>query len=141
MKNAPVEVEVILLTLVDAWCITFLEAEEDPAFIGSSERFWVRSHHKHPEKKVLNPLLSANYPEAPYDITILDKRSFPEWFERMRAISSPLKAQQLKGVNIAKLHPACDLKRSITKRMEISMPRLKETVYFIVNPMAGNGEG
>lgn len=88
----------------------------------------------------------VDYPEAPYDITILDKRTFPEWFERMRAISSPLKAQQLKGhrlcLNIAKLHPACDLngKRSITKRMEISMPHLKETVYFIVNPMAGNGE-
>lgn len=128
LKNAPVEVEVILLTPVDAWCITFLEAEEDAAFIGSSERFWVRRHHKHPDKKVLNPLLGANrmtnivsqlfelygvnmpikkvilsrngyvdYPEAPYDITLLDKRTFPEWFERMRAISSPLKAQQLKG--------------------------------------------
>ncbi|MFJ8068143.1 NERD domain-containing protein [Peribacillus sp. NPDC096447] len=128
LKNAPVEVEVILLTPVDAWCITFLEAEEDAAFIGSSDRFWVRRHHNHPDKKVLNPLLGANrmtnivsqlfelyevnmpikkvilsrngyvdYPEAPYDITILDKRNFPEWFERMRAISSPLKAQQLKG--------------------------------------------
>jgi hypothetical protein len=128
LKNAPVEVEVILLTPVDAWCITFLEAEEDAAFIGSSERFWVRRHYKHPDKKVLNPLLGANrmtnivsqlfelygvnmpikkvilsrngyvdYPEAPYDITILDKRTFPGWFERMRAISSPLKAQQLKG--------------------------------------------
>ena len=128
LKNAPVEVEVILLTPVDAWCITFLEAEEDAAFIGSSDRFWVRRHHKHSDKKVLNPLLGANrmtnivsqlfelyevnmpikkvilsrngyvdYPEAPYDITVLDKRTFPEWFERMRAISSPLKAQQLKG--------------------------------------------
>lgn len=128
LKNAPVEVEVILLTPIEAWCITFLEAEEDAAFIGSSDRFWVRRHHKHPDKKVLNPLLGANrmtnivtqlfelyevnmpikkvilsrngyvdYPQAPYDITILDKRTFAEWFEKMRAISSPLKAQQLKG--------------------------------------------
>lgn len=128
LKNAPVEVDVILLTPVDAWCITFLEAEENAAFIGSGDRFWVRMHHKHPDKKVLNPMLGANrmanivsrvfelyevnvpikkvilsrngyvdYPEAPNDITILDKRTFPEWFERMRAISSPLKAHQLKG--------------------------------------------
>ncbi|MCM3673609.1 hypothetical protein M3699_06865 [Peribacillus simplex] len=60
LKNAPVEVEVILLTPVDAWCITFQEAEEDAAFIGSSGRFCVRRHHEHPDKKVLNPLLGAN---------------------------------------------------------------------------------
>ncbi|WP_285765722.1 NERD domain-containing protein [Peribacillus sp. SI8-4] len=128
LKNAPVEVDVIILTPMDAWCITFLEAEEDAAFIGSSDRFWIRRHHKQPDKKVLNPLLSANrmgnivsqlfslyevnipikkvilsrngyidFPEIPFDMTILDKRSFPEWFERMRATSSPIKAQQLKA--------------------------------------------
>lgn len=128
LKNAPIEVDVILLTPVDAWCITFLEAEEDAAFIGSSDRFWLRRHHKYPDKKVLNPFLAVNrmgsivsqlfelyevnlpikkvilsrngyvdYPETPYDIDLLDKRSFPDWFDRMRSISSPLKAQQLKG--------------------------------------------
>ena len=128
LKNAPIEVDVILLTPVDVWCITFIEAEEDAAFIGSSDRFWLRRHHKYPDKKVLNPFLAANrmgsivsqifelyevslpikkvvlsrngyvdYPETPYDIDVLDKRTFPEWFDRMRSISSPLKAQQLKG--------------------------------------------
>ncbi|AOH56152.1 hypothetical protein ABE28_017450 [Peribacillus muralis] len=128
LKNAPIEVDVILLTPMEAWCITFLEAEEDAAFSGSSDRFWIRRHHKQPDKKVLNPLLSANrmgnivsqlfslyevnvpikkvilsrngyvdFPEAPYDMTILDKRTFPEWFERMRATQSPIKAQQLKA--------------------------------------------
>ncbi|MEC1396271.1 diacylglycerol/lipid kinase family protein [Peribacillus simplex] len=45
-------------------------------------------------------------------------------------------------MNIAKLHPACDLngKPNITKQKEMSMPHLNETVYFIVNPMAGNEE-
>ncbi|MDQ0882697.1 hypothetical protein [Peribacillus sp. V2I11] len=60
LKNAPVEVEVILFTPVDTWCITCQEAEEDAAFIGSSGRFCVRRHHEHPDKKVLNPLLGAN---------------------------------------------------------------------------------
>ena len=48
LKNAPVEVDVIVISPMDAWCITFLEAEEDAAFIGSSEKFWLRRHHKHP---------------------------------------------------------------------------------------------
>ncbi|MDQ0882698.1 diacylglycerol kinase family protein [Peribacillus sp. V2I11] len=45
-------------------------------------------------------------------------------------------------MNIAKLHPACGLngKPNITKQKEMSMPHLNETVYFIVNPMAGNEE-
>ena len=60
LKNAPVEVDVIVISPMDAWCITFLEAEEDAAFIGSSEKFWVRRHHKYPDKKVLNPFLSVN---------------------------------------------------------------------------------
>jgi hypothetical protein len=128
LKKAPVEVDVIVLTPTDAWCITFLEAEEDAAFVGSSERFWLRRHHKHLDKKVLNPFLAVNrmekivsqlfdlyevtlpikkvvltrngyidYPLAPYDIELLDKRSFPSWFEKIRKVSAPLKHQQLKG--------------------------------------------
>lgn len=128
LKNAPVEVDVIVLSPMDAWCITFLEAEEDAAFVGSSEKFWLRKHHKFPDKKVLNPLLSVNrmgrivsqlfdlyevtlpikkviisrngyvdYPLVPYDIELLDKRSFPSWFEKMRRVSVPFKHQQLKA--------------------------------------------
>lgn len=128
LKNAPVEVDVILISPMEAWCITFLEAEEDAVFIGSGEKFWVRRHHKNPAKKVLNPFLAVNrmgsivkqlfdlydvslpikkvvlsrngyidYPRAQYDIELLDKRKFPEWFEKMRKVSTPLKHQQLKG--------------------------------------------
>ncbi|RFU66267.1 NERD domain-containing protein [Peribacillus glennii] len=128
LKNAPVEVEVILLSPTDAWCLTFLEAEEDAVFAGSSERFWLKRHHQHKEKKVLNPMLAVDrmekiakqlfslydvslpikkailsrngyidHPLAPYDVTLLDKRTFPEWFQKMRGLSSPLKHQQLKA--------------------------------------------
>lgn len=38
-----------------------------------------------------------NFPAAPHDIHILDKKSFPEWFQSMRKSSAPLKHQQLKG--------------------------------------------
>lgn len=128
LKNAPVEVEIILLSPTDAWCITFVEAEEDAAFIGSSERFWVKRHHQQGDKKILNPLLGLNrmekivaqlfslydvtlpikkaiisrngyidYPLAPFDVMLLDKRTFPEWFQSMRELSTPLKHQQLKA--------------------------------------------
>lgn len=128
LKNAPVEVDIIVISPTDAWCITFLEAEEDAAFAGSSEKFWLRRHHKYPNKKVLNPMISANrmenivsqlfqlyevtlpikkvvlsrngyidYPLAPYGTEIIDKRSFPDWFEKIRKGSAPLKHQQLKG--------------------------------------------
>ncbi|MBM7692942.1 hypothetical protein JOC77_002373 [Peribacillus deserti] len=60
VKNAPIELEVILISPIETWCITILEGEEDAAFIGSKERFWLKRHHVHGDKKVLNPLLSAN---------------------------------------------------------------------------------
>ncbi|RFU68723.1 NERD domain-containing protein [Peribacillus saganii] len=128
LKNAPVEVEVILLSPTDAWCITFMEAEDDAVFLGDKEKFWIKRHHKRPDKKVLSPLLSVNrtekivkqifalydvqlpikkaiisrngyidYPLVPYDISLLDKRKFSDWFQRMRTLSSPLKHQQLKA--------------------------------------------
>jgi hypothetical protein len=128
LKNAPVEVDVILLSPTEAWCITFIEAEEDAAFIGSNERFWMKRHHQHGDKKILNPMLSVNrmekiaerlfsiykvslpikkvilsrngyidYPQGPYDVALLDKRTFPEWFQKMREQSTPLKHQQLKA--------------------------------------------
>lgn len=128
LKNAPVEVDVIVLTPTDAWCITFLEAEDDAVFIGLSETFWLRKHHKYSDKKVLNPMLSVNrmgkivsklfelynitlpikkavlsrngyldYHLSSFDIELIDKRSFPDWFKMMRKISAPLKHQQLKG--------------------------------------------
>ncbi|PLT32424.1 NERD domain-containing protein [Bacillus sp. V5-8f] len=128
LKNAPVEVDIILISPTDAWCITFLEAEDDAVFTGSSERFWLKRHHQHNERKVLNPILAVermekivkqlfsiydvnlpikkailsrngfiDYPLVPYDLTLIDKRAFPEWFQRMRSLSSPLKHQQLRA--------------------------------------------
>ncbi|MFS0780509.1 NERD domain-containing protein [Bacillus sp. 1P06AnD] len=39
----------------------------------------------------------VDFPSVPYDVHILDKKGFPEWFESMRKMSAPLKHQQLKG--------------------------------------------
>lgn len=127
LKKAPVEVEVLLLTPTEIWCCSFIEAEENAAYEGSPEHFWIkRSGGK--ETKILNPVLSANraekiikqifslyevelpirkavisrngyldYPDAPYDLTMLDKRTYEEWLKKMRTSGSPLKMMQMRA--------------------------------------------
>lgn len=126
LKNAPVEVDVILLTPTDVWCITFLEEENSAVFVGSNQRFWLKRGQKE-EKKILSPLLSLNrteriirnifklneidlpihkliisrngyidYPTAPFDVKFAEGRNFEEWFKLMRSSKSPLKHIQLK---------------------------------------------
>ncbi|MBS4195078.1 NERD domain-containing protein [Lederbergia citri] len=127
LKKAPVEVEVLLLTPTEIWCLAFLEKENDAAYLGSKDHFWIEKQQDH-ETKVLNPSMSANrmgkivkqvfqlyevelpirkavvsrngyidYPEAPGDLLLLDKRSYDEWFQRLRSLASPLKMMQIKG--------------------------------------------
>lgn len=57
-KNAPVELEIILLTPSEAWCLTVLEAEDDAVFVGGKDRFWTRTHHDKADKKVLDPTIT-----------------------------------------------------------------------------------
>jgi hypothetical protein len=127
LKKAPVEVDVILLTPTDVWCITFLEEENSAVFVGSNDRFWLK-RVQNEEKKVLSPLLSLNrteriirnifklheielpihkliisrngyidYPNAPFDVKFAEGRNFEQWFQSMRSLKSPLKHIQLKG--------------------------------------------
>lgn len=127
LKKAPVEVEIILLTPTEVWCLSFLEKEELAVFVGSNERFWIKRNQEQ-EEKVLNPLLALNrtekivkkilnmhdislpirkvvltrngyvdYPAAPYDTQFIEKRNYDKWFQQMRANRSPLKHVQLKA--------------------------------------------
>ncbi len=59
-KNAPVELDILLMTPTEIWCLTFLEAEEDAVFLADRGRFWTRKHHNRADKKVLNPYISIN---------------------------------------------------------------------------------
>jgi len=127
LKKAPIEADIILLSPLDAWCITFIEAEDSAVFLGSSGKFWLERSGKE-EKKVLSPLISLNrtekivrnifkmheidlpihkliisrngfidYPSPPFGVEFVEARSFPEWFKMMRTLRSPLKHMQLKG--------------------------------------------
>ncbi|WP_409289889.1 NERD domain-containing protein [Peribacillus sp. SCS-37] len=131
LQQAPVELDIILVSPVDIWCITILEGEEDAAFLPMKGRFWMKKAPKKEEKKVLNPLLSANrtaavvnrlltanhidlpikkviltrngyidYPSPPGDVLFVDKRSFKNWFGRIRGIKTPLKHAQLRSAQV-----------------------------------------
>ncbi|MGM9927117.1 MAG: NERD domain-containing protein [Bacillus sp. (in: firmicutes)] len=126
-KKAPVEAETIILTPTAAWCVSFLEEEEETVYVGNREKFWTMRHHKHGESKVLNPHIALQRTEwlmkqifslydvelpikkaiisrngyidsiGAFDLYILDKKTFPQWHQSMRNLSSPLKHQQLKA--------------------------------------------
>ncbi|WP_335871320.1 nuclease-related domain-containing protein [Bacillus sp. 2205SS5-2] len=127
LKNAPVELEILVLTPKELICITMLESNDGTAYIGSNERFWIEKY-KDREKKILNPVISLNrmekiiknilsihsvdlpvkklilsrngfldYPSAPYHVELVDQRKYPQWFEEMRMFRSPLKNVQIRA--------------------------------------------
>jgi hypothetical protein len=129
LKKATIEVDTILISPTEVWCITFVEEAELAVFIGSNQKFWtIRSQHK--EKKMVNPMIALNrmgkivkkilemsdvqlpihkillsrngyidYPIAPYDVKLVDKKNYDDWFQSLRELRSPLKAVQLKGAD------------------------------------------
>jgi len=127
LKNAPVELDTIIITPTDVWCIHMLEAENSAVFVGSNDKFWLKKKGDK-EKKILSPVISINrtekivksilekyditipvqkviltrngyvdFPAAPYDLKIIEKRNYEEWFQKMRSHHSPIKAIQLKA--------------------------------------------
>ncbi|GCD81490.1 NERD domain-containing protein [Parageobacillus thermoglucosidasius] len=57
VKNAPVELDVILLSPTTTWCITFAEGAKDNIIIASSDRFWAEIINGE-EKKMVNPSIA-----------------------------------------------------------------------------------
>ncbi|WP_175990636.1 nuclease-related domain-containing protein [Bacillus sp. Marseille-Q1617] len=127
IKNAPVELEVILITPTGIWCLSFLEFEDGTAYIGSGDRFWEKKWGDS-ETRVLNPLISlrrmeriiqqiveyagvelpvhkavlsrngyVDYPQAPAGYRFIDKRTHESWFNQQRSSRSPIKSVQLKA--------------------------------------------
>ncbi|MBT2638426.1 MULTISPECIES: NERD domain-containing protein [unclassified Bacillus (in: firmicutes)] len=130
LKKAPVEAELIIITPAAAMCIAFIEAEENAAYVGSKDRFWIKKT-RNKEKKILNPLIALNrtekivktlfdmygvelpvqkllisrngfidYPLPPYGVQFIEKRNFEDWFMALRGMKSPLKHMQLKAAQV-----------------------------------------
>jgi len=133
-QKAVVELDVVLITPLCVWCVTFLEQQDEAVFAGSPERFWTKRFGE-AESKILSPAVSLSRtetivkklllhnevempvrkavlsrngyiddPSAPADIYYIDKREFPRWFQEMRQLSSPLKTIQLKAAKTLLAH-------------------------------------
>ncbi|OLN22710.1 hypothetical protein BTO30_08670 [Domibacillus antri] len=126
-QKAVVELDVVMITPVEVWCLTFLEEQDNAVFAGAPERFWTKRYgdqkirllspivplsrtetlvkkllrHEQIDIPVRKAILSRNgyidYPGAPADIEYIDKRAFDTWLQYMRNMSSPLKTIQLKA--------------------------------------------
>lgn len=127
LQQAPVELDIIIITPVDCMCITVVEEEEMAAFIGSSDRFWIKKF-RNEETKLLNPLISLNrmgkivsqlfkgkniefpikkylisrngyidYPTGTFDVEIIDRRTYEEWFSSICSLTTPLKFAQFQA--------------------------------------------
>ena len=130
LKKAPVEAELIIITPAAAMCISFIEAEENAAYVGTKDRFWIKKT-RNKEQKILNPLIALNrtekivktlfdmydvelpvqkllisrngfidYPQPPYGVQFIEKRNFEDWFIALRGMKSPLKHMQLKAAQV-----------------------------------------
>ena len=127
LKKATIEVETILIGPTDIWCIHFVEEADLSVFIGNNGKFWSHRNKNQEKKivnplialnrmgkivkKILEIaevqmpvhkiLLSRNgyfdYPTPPFDVELIDKRNYDEWFQTLRSLRSPIKATQLKG--------------------------------------------
>ncbi len=127
IKKAPVEMNILVLTPVGGYTITSIEHEDIAAFIGSSDRFWVKKYRDQ-ETKVLNPVIDLNrnftllqqifaersidypmkkvllsrngyidYPAAPFGLHIVDRRTYQQWLERMQRSTAPFKSVQFQA--------------------------------------------
>ncbi|RSK28224.1 NERD domain-containing protein [Bacillus sp. HMF5848] len=58
LKQATIELEIILVSPYGIHCIVICEDDHDSVFLGGKERFWTLRKSGVPEKKVLSPVIS-----------------------------------------------------------------------------------
>jgi len=127
IKKAPVEADHLLITPTAIWCIKFLEEGEQSVYLGTKENFWkVRTANEEKrilnptisltrtsnivqqifkqyeiDLPIRKAVVSENgyfdYPDVPYDIELVEKRNYDQWFTYLRTLKSPLKHVQLKA--------------------------------------------
>lgn len=134
-RQAPVELDIVMISPMNIWCVTLLKGPDGVVFQGTSDRFW-RKVEDGQVDKVLSPVLSnlrtfrlisrlmnqydprplpikrvilspasyIEYPDAPGDIEIVDRRKARQWYESMRKQPSPLKFVQLKAAGVLLRH-------------------------------------
>lgn len=127
LQKAPVELDIILITPVECMCIKVIEAEDMAAFTDEDNRFWLKRigddevkvlnplislnrmskivaqlfKEKDIEFPIKKYLISRNgyidYPSGGFDLEIIDRRSYEEWFQSIKRMSTPLKFTQFRA--------------------------------------------
>ncbi|UAL51375.1 NERD domain-containing protein [Bacillus sp. CMF21] len=130
IKNTSIGLDPILISPGEIVCIHYLEGGQHDVIEGSSERFWTVNPGDHEKKQlsplislnrtgtIVKQLLKESkinlevkkvlvyksgfieFPEAPFDLTLADKRNFNGWFQTYRNSTSPIKHDQLKAAEI-----------------------------------------
>lgn len=125
VKKAPLELDVIILTPTDCYCITVVEHENMAVYVGNSDRFWTKKIGKI-DRKILNPMIQLNrmesilsqlfsknnieipirkvllsrngyfdYSGSVYNVQFVDKRDYRNWMMSLGKSSSPMKKMQI----------------------------------------------
>lgn len=127
LKKAPVELDIIIVTPVECMCITVLEKEDVAAFSGSGDRFWLKKLGEKETKflsplialnrteKIVSSILKAqgidfpvrkylisrngyiDHPGSAFDVDIIDRRSYEDWFSALQKLPVPMKSTQFKA--------------------------------------------
>lgn len=127
IQKAPIQLDIILISPLECICITVLEEEDIAAFASENNRFWIKRYGDREEKilnpmlalnrmtKIVSQLfkekelefpirkclISRNgyidYPMASYDLEVIDRRSYEEWFHSLKNVSAPLKFNQFRA--------------------------------------------
>lgn len=127
LQRAPIELDILVITPVECMCITVVEEEDLAAFSDVDNRFWLKRvgdketkilnplislnrmakivsqlfNEKGIEFPVRKYLISRNgfidYPLGSYDLDIIDRRSYEEWFHSIQTMSTPLKFTQFRA--------------------------------------------
>jgi hypothetical protein len=130
IKNTSIGLDPILISPGEIVCIHYLEGGQHDVIEGSSERFWTVNPGGHEKKQlsplislnrtgtIVKQLLRESkidlevkkvlmyksgfieFPQAPYDLTLVDKRNFSGWFQIYRNSTTPIKHDQLKAAEI-----------------------------------------
>ncbi|WP_088005552.1 NERD domain-containing protein [Indiicoccus explosivorum] len=150
LKNAPVELDIVLIGPSFCCCVTAVEDEEDAVFSGGTGRFW-QKRSQFSEQRFLSPLISLDRTEAVvsrilrqrgielpvrkvllsrtgffditsplYGVEVTDKRGAPEWFRKMSAMGGPFKRAQFQAAE-ALLSTAVTVSYSVKEQQDNHM--------------------
>ncbi|AZB43991.1 NERD domain-containing protein [Bacillus sp. FJAT-42376] len=134
LKNATVETGPVLITPTGIQCIAWIPGKKEDILTASHDRFWTIKRGRDSmkilnpllalnrtstivngilEKKEIDFPVTKNlifqngyidFQNEPYNLGIIDKRGFSEWFTKMRNFSSPIKHDQLRSVKALLTH-------------------------------------